>query len=224
MSWEERKRSGERLNGATAIRFHLPAYPTPPPLPVDPSLPRPAPPPDPALLDRVRGVLPVVHSLIGKVQAVGMVSAGAAVVLWAVLFGTRAWPLSIQTGLVLFVLGVLLIPAAGTFLAVGVLREVIALPGRLRALPGAVRDSAVVAREQAAGGGRSRRLVGFFGVLWRLRGIVADTQSSWLQTLALARFARLASLPFALALVGAFALNFAVIAAAVVVVLVALAF
>jgi hypothetical protein len=169
-------------------------------------------------------MLPAVHRLIGKVQAVGVVSAGAAVVLWALLLGATAWPLSLQTVLVLVVLGILLIPAAGTFVAVGVLREVIALPGRLRALPGAVRESALEAREQAAGEGRSRRLIGFFGVLWRLRGIVADTQSSWLQTLALARFARLASLPFALALVGAFALNFAVIAAAVVAVLVALAF
>ena len=189
--------------------------PTPPPV---------TPTPDPAVLDRVRGMLPAVHRLIGKVQAVGVVSAGAAVVLWALLLGATAWPLSLQTVLVLVVLGILLIPAAGTFVAVGVLREVIALPGRLRALPGAVRESAVEAREQAAGEGRSRRLIGFFGVLWRLRGIVADTQSSWLQTLALARFARLASLPFALALVGAFALNFAVIAAAVVAVLVALAF
>jgi hypothetical protein len=66
------------------------------------------------------------------------------------------------------------------------------------------------------------RLLGVFGVLWRLRGVVGDTQSSWLKTLALVRFARLASLPFALALVAAFALNFVVITAAFFAVLLAL--
>lgn len=190
-----------------------------------PTPPQPVPPPDPVLLDRVRGVLPVVRGLIGKVRAVGAVSAVAAVVLWAVLFGAAVWPVTLKTLGALVALGILLVPAAGTFLAVGVLREVIALPGRLRALPEAVRDSAREAREHASAEGqsRSRRLVGFFGVLWRLRGIVGDTQSSWLQTLALARFARLASLPFALGLVVAFALNFVVIAVAAVAVLVALA-
>jgi hypothetical protein len=183
--------------------------------------PTPAPadsPPDPAVLDRVRGVLPTVRGLIGKVRAVGVVSAGAAVVLWAILFGASAWPLSFQTVLALFVLGVLLLPAAGTFLAVATLREVLALPDKIRALPGAVRESALEAKGHAGGAqgrSRSRRLWGVFGVLWRLRGIVMDTQGSWLQTLALVRFARLASLPFALGLVVLFALNFVVLAAAV---------
>ena len=184
--------------------------------------------PDPTLLDRVRGLVPIVRGLIGKVQAVGVVSAGAAAVLWVILFGDAAWPLSAQTLVALLVLGVLFVPAAGTFLAVLTLREVLDLPGRIRSLPGAVRDSASEAGSQLAdvagaeGQRRSQRVFGFFGVLWRLRGIVEETRGSWLKTLALARFARLASLPFALALVGAFALNFLVIAAAFVAVLLAL--
>jgi hypothetical protein len=184
--------------------------------------------PDPTPLDRVRGLVPIVRGLIGKVQAVGVVSAGAAAVLWVILFGDAAWPLSAQTLVALLVLGVLFVPAAGTFLAVLTLREVLDLPGRIRSLPGAVRDSASEAGSQLAdvagaeGQRRSQRVFGFFGVLWRLRGIVEETRGSWLKTLALARFARLASLPFALALVGAFALNFLVIAAAFVAVLLAL--
>lgn len=194
--------------------------------------PTPAPPDsalDPTLLDRVRGVTPVVRGLIGKVRAVGMASAGAAVVLWAVLFGASAWPVTAETVAALLVLGVLLGPAAGTFLAVLTLREVLDLPARLRSLPGALRETAVEVKDRAAtvagaseGRGRAGRVLGFFSVLWRLRGIVEDTRGSWLRTLALARFARLASLPFALGLLAAFALNFVVIAAVVVAVLIAL--
>lgn len=180
----------------------------------------PASPPDPVLLDRVRGVLPVVRRGIGTVRAVGVASAVAAAVLWAVVFGTRVWPPSAMTLAAVLVLGVLLVPAAGTFLAVLTLREVLDLPARLRALPSAVRDSAREAQVRVTDGeGRARRMFGVFGVVWRLRGIVMDTHGSWLQTLALARFARLASLPFALGLLVAFALNFVVIAAAVVAVL-----
>ena len=52
--------------------------------------------------------------------------------------------------------------------------------------------------------------------VWRLRALVGETQGAWLRALALARMARLASLPFALGLLAAFALSFVVIAAAVV--------
>lgn len=213
-------RRRERLNDPSAIRFRSSPFRTvmdPTPVPPDPAL-------DPTLLDRVRGVAPVVRGLIGKVRAVGMVSAGAAVVLWAILFGASAWPVTMETVAALLVLGVLLGPAAGTFLAVLTLREVLGLPARLRSLPGTVRDTALEAKEHAAGSserqGRAGRVLGFFGVLWRLRGIVEDTRGSWLRTLALARFARLASLPFALGLLAAFALNVVVIAAAVVAMLV----
>lgn len=190
--------------------------------------PVPSPSPDPSLVERVRGIAPTVRGLIGKVRAVGAASAVAAVVLWAILFGARAWPLTDQSFIAFVALAVLLVPAAGTFAAVLTLREVLALPDRLRALPGTLRESAVDVKDRAASvaspaDGRSRtgRALGFFGVLWRLRGLVEESRGSWLRTLALARFARLASLPFFLWLLAAFALNFAVIAAAAVAVFVA---
>ena len=185
--------------------------------------------PDPGLLDRVRGITPTVQRLVGHVRTVGVVSAVAAVVLWAVLFWGMAWPLSDQSPLAFVALAVLLVPAVGTFVAVLTLREVIDLPNRLRALPGTVlntvgevKDEAVSVAGPAKGRGRGTRALGFFGVLWRLRGIVEDTRGSWLRTIALARFAKLASLPFFLWLLGAFALNFVVIAVAAVAVLIAL--
>lgn len=177
--------------------------------------------PDPALLDRVRGITPTVQRLVGKVKTVGIVSALAALVLWAVLFWQMAWPLTDQSPLAFVALLVLLAPAVGTFIAVLTLREVIDLPNRLRSLPDTLRDTVGDVKDEAvnvagSGTGRSRgkRALGFFGVLWKLRGIVEDTRGSWLRTIALARFAKLASLPFFLWLLGAFALNFVVIAAA----------
>ncbi len=190
--------------------------------------PAPSPPPDPTLVERVRGIAPTVRGLIGKVRAVGIVSAVAAVVLWAILFGASAWPISAESVLAVVALAVLLVPAAGTFAAVLTLREVLALPDRLRAVPGTLRESAVDVKDRAAavvhpaeGRSRTGRALGFFGVLWRLRGLAGETRGSWLRTLALARFARLASLPFFLWLLAAFALNVVVIAAAAVAVFVA---
>lgn len=187
-------------------------------------------PASPGLSDRVRGILPLVRGVVGKVRAVGIASAVAAVVLWGVLFGGAAWPLSVQTVGALLVLAVLLLPAGGTLLAVLTLNEVLDLPSRLRSLPRQVRDTAVEATGSAAdvvrpaeGQKRSRRLFGFFGVLWRLRGVMGESRGTLARTVALARAARLASLPFVLVLLGAFALDFVVIAAAVVAVLVALA-
>lgn len=180
------------------------------------------------LTDRLRGILPIVRGVIGKVRAVGIVSAVAAVVLWAVLFGGVLWPLSGRTLGALVALGVLLVPAGGTLLAVLTLNEVLDLPNRLRSLPGQVRDSASEAATGAAdvvrpgGPKRSRRLFGFVGVLWRLRGVMGDSRGTLARTVALARAARLASLPFVLVLVAAFVLDFVVIAAAVVAVLIAL--
>lgn len=192
--------------------------PTPPPSPV----------PDPSLVERVRGLAPTVSGLIGKVRVVGVVSALAAIVLWALVFGASAWPVSGEAVLAYVALGALLVPAAGTFVAVLTLREVLALPDRLRSLPGTLRESAADVKDRAAsvarpaeGRSRTGRALGFFGVLWRLRGLVEESRGSWLRTLALARFARLASLPFFLWLLVAFALNFVVIAAAAVAVFVA---
>ena len=182
----------------------------------------------PGFTERLGSMLPLVRGLIGKVRAIGVASAVAAVVLWAVLFGGVLWPLTVRTAGALVALGLLLVPAGGTLLAVLTLNEVLDLPNRLRALPGQVRDSAAATATGAADvvrpgeSKRSRRLFGFVGVLWRLRGVMGDSRGTLARTVALARAARLASLPFVLALVVAFALDFVVIAAAVVAVLVAL--
>ena len=96
----------------------------------------PPPPTSPALPERVREVLPTVPALVRRVRAVAFVSAGAAVVLWGLVLGPSAWPLSGWTVVALLGLGVLLVPAGGTLVAVWTLEEVAALPARLRALPG----------------------------------------------------------------------------------------
>ena len=90
-----------------------------PNLPAIPMEPKPAPPPvvvaeappESGLVERVRSVTPAVQRVIGKVRGVGVVSALAAVVLWAVLFGQMAWPLWNQSPVAFFFLVVLLLPA-----------------------------------------------------------------------------------------------------------------
>ena len=196
----------------------------PPPVPVAEA------PPESGLVERVRSVTPVVQRVIGKVKGVGIASALAAVVLWAVLFWQTAWPLSDQSPVAFFFLVLLLLPALGTFVAVLTLREVLDLPNRIKALPDTLRSTVgdlsgeATAVTSSASGSKGKRALGFFGLLWKLRGIVEDTRGSWLRTIALARFAKLASLPFFLWLLGAFALNFVVIAAAALAVLLAVIF
>ncbi|MDX1531691.1 MAG: hypothetical protein R3362_09210 [Rhodothermales bacterium] len=184
----------------------------------------PPPPTSPALPERVREVLPTVPALVRRVRAVAFVSAGAAVVLWGLVLGPSAWPLSGWTVVALLGLGVLLVPAGGTLVAVWTLEEVAALPARVRALTGEAAAASRQARERTAALRRERggrRLWGLFGVLWRLRGFVEESRGTLLRTAALARLARLASLPFVLLLLGCFALNFVVIVAAAVALLAA---
>src|SRR5690606_16176280 len=142
---------GRRVGERRALYVVVPCNFPPPPFspPMEPT-PVPSPSPDPSLVERVRGLAPTVRGLIGKVRAVGAASAVAAVVLWAILFGASAWPISAEAVLAYVALAVLLVPAAGTFAAVLTLRDVLALPDRLRAVPGALRESAVDVKEHAA--------------------------------------------------------------------------
>lgn len=185
--------------------------------------PSPPPPgaPSPALVQRLTRLLPSVRGLVRAAKRLAAVSAVAAVVLWLVLVDVPAlWPASGYTVEAVLGLALLLVPAGGTLVAAYTLEEVLALPARLRAVPGQLRDVAGEARGHAAALARPeerrRGLLGFFGTVWRLRALVGETQGAWLRALALARMARLASLPFALGLLAAFALSFVVIAAAVV--------
>ena len=194
------------------------SHPAPPPATAAP-VPVEAP---PGTLDRVRRLLPFVEALVRRTKRLAVVSAGSAVVLWAILTRPWAWTLGAPEGgytLPLVGLLVLLVPAGAALLDALTLGDLLRLPAQLR---GAAADTAAHARGAVARGPSGRRLAGFARAVWGARALVLDAQGGWLKALALARLARLASLPFALALIAAVALNFVLIAAAVLAVLIAL--
>jgi hypothetical protein len=162
---------------------------------------------------RVRGLLPLVHALVRQTKRLAVVSALSAVVLWLLLARPWAWGAAApEVGYfgAFVVLLVLLVPAGAALLGALTLSDLLTLPGRLRASAAA---SAGQAREALETPGQGR-LFTFARAVWGVRALVLDAQGGWLKAFALARLARLASLPFALALIGAVALNFVVIAAA----------
>lgn len=151
-------------------------------------------------------------------RGLALLSAAAALLLWSILYAGGLGRTPLHTLASLLALGVLLLPAAGTALAVGALRDLFTLPQRLRALPNKAARVAVPARRAGTKRQRPlRRLVGFVGVLWRLRGAVRAPRGAAVGALGLARLARLGSLSFALLLTVAFLLNFVIIGAAAVV-------
>ena len=197
--------------------------------------PRPLPavaPPDgapavsPTVLGRVQRLVPYAQRAIGAVRVVGVVSAMSTAALWALLVHPWMWMQGAEAGSVVLALGVLvvlLVPAGAAFLGVLTLGDVLALPGRLRLLATETADHArsVVTPGEVA---NKRRAFGFFQAIWSARALVLDSKGAWLKAVALARLGRLASLPFALLLLGLFALNFVVIAAAGVAVLLVIVF
>lgn len=186
--------------GCSFPKAPRPMPPSPPPSPDAPS---------PALLRRLAGLLPAVRRLARAARRLAAASAVAAGVLWLVLVDVPAlWPASGATVRAALGLALLLLPAGGTLLAASALEEVLALPARLAAAPGAFLE--------AAGGVRRRGLRGLLGTLWRLRALAGSGQGAWLRALALARAARLASLPVVLAIAVALVLDVVLVAAAVV--------
>jgi hypothetical protein len=175
----------------------------------------------PGVLARVQRLLPVVRALVRQTKRLAVVSAVSAVVLWLILARPWDWgaaPPEVGYAGALVVLLVLLVPAGAALLGALTLGDLLTLPARLRA-------TAAEATGQARGvlGAPGQgRLFAFARAVWGARALVLDAREGWLRALALARLARLASLPFALFLVGAVALNFVVIAAAALAVLVAL--
>lgn len=174
----------------------------------------------------MRRLVPVAQALVGKVKAVAIVSAVAALVLWGLLFRPLTWTQGASLGsvaLALVVLLVLLIPAGAALVGYLTLQDVLTLPARLRSAAaettGQTKD-ALTAREPS----KRRRLFSFFRAIWAARSLAVDSKGAWLKAVAAARVVRLASLPFALGLLAAFALNFAVIAAAVLAVLLTVLF
>jgi hypothetical protein len=178
--------------------------------------------PPPGALQRVGRLLPLVEGLVRGTKRLAAVSAASAVVLWLVLARPWRWGAAPpEDGYVLqfVVLLVLLVPAGAALLGAVTLGDLLRLPAQLR---GAAAEAAGHARGALARGPARGRLLGFVRALWSARALVTDAQGGWVRALALARLARLASLPFALFLVAAVALNVVVIAAAGLAVLVML--
>ena len=168
-------------------------------------------------------LLPLVRGLVRQTRRLAAVSAASAVVLWLLLARPWDWGAgSPVLGYAFSVVGllVLLVPAGAALLGAATLSDLLGLPARLRL---SATGTTAQAQEALTTPGRGR-LLGFARAVWSARALVLDAQGGWVKALALARLARLSSLPFALALVGAVALNLVVIAGAVVAVLLALAF
>ncbi|MDX1419621.1 MAG: hypothetical protein R3181_06605 [Rubricoccaceae bacterium] len=177
----------------------------------------------PGVVARVQRLVPLVQGLVRQTRRLAAVSAVSAVVLW--LLVVRPWRWGVDApdlGYALPIVGLLLllVPAGAALLGAWTLADLLSLPARLRA--GAAATSAQ-AQEALATPGHGR-LFGFARAVWGARALVLDAQGGWLKALAAVRLARLASLPFALALIGAVALNAVVIAAAVLAVLLAVVF
>ena len=170
--------------------------------------------PPPAAMGRLGRWLPRLAGLVRVAYRVGATSAVSALVLWwalagdAVMAGGRAWVPA------LLVLAALLVPAGAAWLLGLTLHDVLTLPETLRRSASA---AAVESREAlAASGAKGGRIAGLVRAVWAARGLVLESQGAWAKALAAARVVRLAKLPFALGLVGLFALNGVVIAAGLV--------
>jgi hypothetical protein len=190
-------------------------------LPAEGDAPLEAPSRKTALLRRLGALQRGVQGLAGKVRNLAVLSALSALWLWWMMCGGLVWPLSARVLLALPVLFLLLVPAGATFLAWLSLEDVLALPDKLTAIPDEARDH-VEELAAPAEVGRTRRLLGFFVTVWRIRAFLLGSRDTLLKTVALARAARLLSLPFVLLVLGAFVLDFVLIAIAALVLLLTL--
>lgn len=169
----------------------------------------------PGALVRLGRLLPGVDVLVRfayGLAAVSLVSVG-------VIVAALADAVAAFTPGALALIGVILaLPAAATALAGWTLADLASLPGQLKqaALDATGRADASAGRIK---GSRIGRLV---RSLWAARGLALLTKGGWVKAVGALRFVRLASLPFALALLGAVALNGVVVAGGLVAVLVLL--
>ena len=191
-----------------------PTRPAPPPAAAERAAPDAAPPP--GALARLGRLLPGVGALVRFAYGTAGASAVSAVLIWFALFegplragalgGAAGSPASGASGVAFVAAALLLVPAAAAALAGWTLADLAALPGQLR-------DAALAATgrgERRPGRGGGRRL-GLVRALWAARGLALTSKGAWLRAVGAVRFVRLASLPFALALAGLFALNALVI-------------
>ena len=155
----------------------------------------------PGALARLGRLVPRVEALVRFAYRTAAVSAVAAGIIWLALF-EGALRTGAVGGVAVVVAVLLLVPAAAAALAGWTLADLASLPGQLReaALAATGRGGA----PDAEGGSR---LLGVGRALWAARGLALTSKGAWVRAVGAVRFVRLASLPFALALVGLFALN-----------------
>ncbi len=184
----------------------------PGPAPLGPASPRPAPPAPtasgasaevdqapPGALARLGRLLPSVDAVVRSAyRLAGLSALSVAVILWAVwdAFSLRMVPMDLA------ILGVvLLLPAAAVAVAGWTLADVARLPGQIR-------DAALAAAGRGEADSEKRsRLGGLVRSVWAARGLAVLTRGGWLKAVGALRFVRLASLPFALALVALVLMN-----------------
>lgn len=157
---------------------------------------------EPGALARLGRLLPSVEALVRFAYRTAAVSAAAALVIVAAV----AEAVSGLPGWLLLVGALLMLPAAGTALAGWTLADVVRIPGQLR-------EAALAAtgRGGASAAAKGSRLVRLLKALWAARGVALLSKGAWLKAVGALRFVRLASLPFALGLLGLVALNGVVI-------------
>ncbi|MEM9997400.1 MAG: hypothetical protein AAF809_06830 [Bacteroidota bacterium] len=166
----------------------------------------------PSRLDRLQGL---VERTLRRTLMLAAVSSVAAAVLWWIVAGRFAAAGQVTWWLAGIALVPLLLPAAGTWLAVDTVRGVLRLPDVLRGMLSESKTQATVVRAEKG----TTRAVGFVRLLWALRALATDAHGKAIAALALFRLSRL---PLLLAAVAAFALNLVVILAAAVAVLIVL--
>lgn len=145
-------------------------------------------------------VLPLAHGLVRFCYRTAGVSAVAVGLILAAVLSAPAAAQASATAMGL--LGMLLLVPAGAAALLGwTLSDLLRLPRQIR------EAAAAAAGGVRAEGVRKSRLSSLIGAVWAARGLVLTSRDGWMKAIAAARVARLASLPFALGLVGLFVLN-----------------
>jgi hypothetical protein len=165
----------------------------------------------PGALARLGRLLPGVEAIVRFAYRLAGVSAVAALLIVAAVW---RWAPQLATG-VLVALGILLlVPAIAVAIAGWTLADIASLPRQIK-------EAALAAtgREASGAAAKGSRIGRLLRSLWAARGLALLTKGGWVRAVGGLRFLRLASLPFALALLGAVALNGAVIAGGLVAVI-----
>jgi hypothetical protein len=165
----------------------------------------------PGALARLGRLLPGVEAIVRFAYRLAGVSAVAALLIVAAVW---RWVPQLATG-VLVALGILLlVPAIAVAIAGWTLADIASLPRQIK-------EAALAAtgREASGAAAKGSRIGRLLRSLWAARGLALLTKGGWVRAVGALRFFRLASLPFALALLGAVALNGAVIAGGLVAVI-----